>query len=185
MSALKRCPHPHSYTPSATEPTPDNAHFWPPVIPAVYRWCLMAWGKLSFTEKKPWKKFWDPGADLQFHLARSHPIMRSHFPYYYETRILHPAWFLREVYLTKERGICRKPVENEGCNQREWEWTWHVGTWASSEIGPGTTLGFGPMRFHYTWKKVNRASPIPGDQANSLQKWLSQKEIPELKTKSI
>lgn len=51
-------------TQSAAEPTPDNAHFWPPVILAVYTWCFMAWGKLSFIENKPWKKFWDPGADL-------------------------------------------------------------------------------------------------------------------------
>lgn len=68
---LKRYLHPRGYmTPCAAEPTADNEHFMPPVIHAVYRSCLMAWGKLNFIEKKSWKKFLDLSANLFMSLGR-------------------------------------------------------------------------------------------------------------------
>jgi len=68
---LERYLHPHGYmTLFAAEPTADNEHFMSPVIHAVYRWCLMAWGKLNFIEKKSWKKFLDLSGNLFMSLDR-------------------------------------------------------------------------------------------------------------------
>lgn len=142
-------------------------------------------GQTQFHRKQTLEEILRPCCRSLVPLARSHPIMHIPHPCYHETTLLHPAWVLMEVYLTTERGICRRPVGKDSCSQRQWECTWHLGTWDNSELDPGTTLGFSPMHIHYTWKKVNRTSPMPGDQATSLQKWLPWKEISELQTKSI
>lgn len=102
MPALKRCPHPHkSHNTICSRANPRQCTFLASCDPCSLYMVFYGLGQTQFHRKQTLEEILRPWCRSVVSLARSHPIMCSNLPYYHETSILHPPWFLMKVYLTQ------------------------------------------------------------------------------------